>query len=63
MGATLALEARFWPRTSRLGGYRARGAEPADSEPPVREDDDSRWNWTGDDATGDASNEEPPGDR
>jgi len=54
MLAAIVLLGRSWPRSSRIGGYRARrdGGAPAAAEPPVREDDDVRWDWTGDDETG-----------
>jgi hypothetical protein len=50
MVGALALMARTWPRSSRLGGYRARGKDgsSATDEMPGdarREDDDARWNW------------------
>ena len=51
MVAAIVLLGRTWPRSSRIGGYRARrdgGASTAPVEPPVREDDDVRWDWTGD---------------
>ena len=53
MVGALTLLARSWPRSSRLGGYRAwtRGGSPdrpaQDQErgDAVREDDDVRWHW------------------
>lgn len=54
MGAALLVLARGWPRSSRLGGYRARThgddggpGSPADQEQGKadREDDDARWKW------------------
>jgi hypothetical protein len=50
MVGALALMARTWPRSSRLGGYRARakdGSAATDETPGVagREDDDAHWNW------------------
>ncbi len=53
MGAALVVLARGWPRTSRLGGYRARtrdrgGPPSAADEERGRvnhEDDDTHWNW------------------
>ena len=52
MVLVLALVARFWPRSSGLGGYRARGGAEDGHEPPVREDDDTHWNWTDDGSGG-----------
>jgi hypothetical protein len=52
MVAAIVLLGRSWPRSSRIGGYRARrdtGPPAAPGEPPVREEDDVRWDWTGDD--------------
>jgi hypothetical protein len=52
MVAAIVLLGRSWPRSSRIGGYRARrenGAPTAPVDPPVREEDDVRWDWTGDD--------------
>jgi hypothetical protein len=50
MVGALALVARTWPRSSRLGGYRARGEDgstPAEGTPGDvrREDDDAHWDW------------------
>jgi hypothetical protein len=52
MGAALLLLARGWPRSSRLGGYRARtqgrdAPTAADEEAgrANREDDDVHWHW------------------
>ena len=52
MLVAVVLLGRSWPRSSRLGGYRAKrdgGAPTAPGEPPVREDDDVRWDWSVDD--------------
>ena len=52
MIAAIVLLGRSWPRSSRLGGYRAKrdGGDPTvPDEAPVREDDDARWNWSSDD--------------
>ena len=49
MVAAIVLLGRSWPRSSRIGGYRARrdgGAPTTPVDPPVREDDDVRWDWT-----------------
>ena len=40
----LVLLARGWPRSSRRTGYRISG-HATDDEPPVREEDDTRWRW------------------
>jgi hypothetical protein len=53
MIGALALLARSWPRSSRLGGYRAwtharpsdRPAQAQERGEAVREDDDVRWHW------------------
>ena len=50
MIGALALVAKTWPRSSRLGGYRAReqdGSTATDETPrdTQREDDDAHWNW------------------
>ena len=50
MVAALALVAKTWPRTSRLGGYRARNkhdptAQDQERGGADREDDDAHWNW------------------
>lgn len=45
--------ARTWPRTSRLGGYRARTGDRGADHTALdeeqgqagREDDDARWHW------------------
>jgi hypothetical protein len=51
MVLALALLGRTWPRSSRLGGYRARqgsadSAGPDEPGPLPPEDDDARWRWT-----------------
>jgi len=56
MVLVLGLVARSWPRSSRLGGYRASGDASGPGEPPVREDDDARWQWKRDERRPD-----PPG--
>lgn len=57
MVGTLVLLSRTWPRSSRLGGFRAGrgagheaggGSEPgggSDADATVPEDDDARWQW------------------
>jgi hypothetical protein len=48
MVVAIVVLGRSWPRSSRIGGYRAKrdgGAPAASGEPPVREDDDAGWNW------------------
>ncbi len=53
MIGALALLARSWPRSSRLGGYRAwtragasdRPAQAQERGESAREDDDVRWHW------------------
>ena len=51
MVGTLVLLSRTWPRSSRLGGFRAgrgagHGAEGgSDPGAAVPEDDDARWQW------------------
>jgi hypothetical protein len=53
MAVAVVIMGRGWPRSSRLGGYRARnrdrGAAPAvrDQErgAATREDDDAKWRW------------------
>ena len=53
MGVALIVLGRGWPRTSRLGGYRARTRGGAGSSAAreqergtvIREDDDARWRW------------------
>ena len=53
MGGALIVLARGWPRSSRLGGYRARTARGSAGSPAreqeqgvaMREDDDARWQW------------------
>jgi hypothetical protein len=53
MAVAVIIMGRGWPRSSRLGGYRARnrdrGATPAarDQErgAAIREDDDAKWRW------------------
>lgn len=53
MGTAVVLLGRTWPRSSRLGGYRARtrggpaGSPARDQEQglAIREDDDARWRW------------------
>ena len=55
MGLAIIVLGRGWPRSSRLGGYRARShdAEPGSSAgdqergAAIREDDDARWRWDG----------------
>ena len=53
MVGTLVLLSRTWPRSSRLGGFRAgRGAgheagAGSDPDATVPEDDDAHWRWTG----------------
>lgn len=48
MVLVLAIVGRFWPRSSGLGGYRARG-DARNGQPPVRDDDDDgHWRWTTD---------------
>jgi hypothetical protein len=54
MVLVLALVGRFWPRSSGLGGYRAKGGAEGGTEPPVREDDDTRWSWGNDEDGGPA---------
>ena len=52
MVGTLVLLARTWPRSSRLGGFRAgRGAGReaeggSDTDATVPEDDDAHWRWS-----------------
>jgi hypothetical protein len=53
MIGALVLLGRTWPRSSRLGGYRAgRGAGheggggDAGADAGVPEDDDAHWRWT-----------------
>lgn len=44
----LVLLAKGWVRSSRIGGYRAtHGPDGVEAGPPVREDDDVRWDWGG----------------
>jgi hypothetical protein len=46
MAGALVVLARFWPRSSRLTGYRISRRDAAAGEvPPVPEDDDARWRW------------------
>jgi hypothetical protein len=50
MAIAIALLGRSWPRSSRLGGYRARGGdEPTAGDQErgsaEREDDDTHWKW------------------
>ena len=53
MGAALIILGRGWPRSSHLGGYRARSRDAAGRSPAreqetgeaIREDDDARWRW------------------
>ena len=53
MATAVILLGRTWPRSSRLGGYRARTRDgsvattPRDDErgEVPREDDDARWRW------------------
>jgi hypothetical protein len=52
MVGTLVLLSRSWPRSSRLGGFRAgRGAghdagSGPDPDAGVPEDDDAHWRWS-----------------
>ena len=52
MVGALVLLARTWPRSSRLGGYRAgRGAgreagDGRDADAGVPEDDEAPWRWS-----------------
>jgi hypothetical protein len=47
MSLGLVVLARQWPRSSRRTGYRISGQNggPPGEEPPVPEDDDTKWNW------------------
>ena len=60
MVIALAVVARWWPRSSHLGGYRARSGGKGDAEPPVREDDDAHWQWTADPPAPGRTPEKPP---
>jgi hypothetical protein len=62
MVVALALIARFWPRSSHLGGYRVRGGAE-DGAPPVREDDDAHWSWTRDERDDADPKDTPPRNR
>ena len=59
MIGALVLLGRTWPRSSRLGGYRAgRGAGheaggDRDADAGVPEDDDAHWRWSDRDPDGD----------
>ena len=59
MVGALVLLGRTWPRSSRLGGYRAgRGAGheaggKGDADAAVPEDDDAHWRWSDKDPGGD----------
>ncbi len=59
MIGALVLLGRTWPRSSRLGGYRAgRGAgheagSGPDADAGVPEDDDAHWRWSDPDPGGD----------
>ena len=61
MAVALALLAKTWPRSSKLGGYRAglRGRRDPESGDPtgeggIPEDDDVHWRWTDEQAGQDA---------
>jgi hypothetical protein len=60
MVLVLALVGRFWPRSSDLGGFRARGGQPGEAGPPVREDDDAHWSWSRDPTDPERSPDETP---
>ncbi len=48
MVLALALLAKGWVRSSKIGGYRAtHGVDGAEEGPGVREDDDVHWDWGG----------------
>ena len=60
MVGALALAGRFWPHSSRSGGFRAGrghgagdGATRPNPEPPIPEDDDASWRWPDGQAPGD----------
>ena len=60
MIGALVLLGRTWPRSSRLGGYRAgrgagheAGSGDADADSGVPEDDDAHWRWSHRDPGGD----------
>lgn len=61
MGSALIILGRGWPRSSRLGGYRARSRDASATSPSreqetgqgIHEDDDARWSWGNRDDRGD----------
>jgi hypothetical protein len=64
MIGALVLLGRSWPRSSRLGGFRAgRGAghdsaSGPDADAGAHEDDDAHWRWT-DPGPGPGGDEQP----